>query len=138
MWLVNTKYFNVKGRLAHHKLKLSNFQLTPNSSGVISLKYFPPFDIYSCPSKESAKLKKSNYPTVIAGTNNLKKYLVNCYSIYLKKRPKECDSFYLTPKSTFLISEVWYNKVPMGKNSIGKIMNDIIEKRPPQWVYTIL
>lgn len=126
LWLINTKYFNIKGRLAHYKIKISDFLIIKNSNKQLVLQY-KSNNISESPTNLT---KKNKQLFSIIGQNKLNIFLINCFSFFLSKRPTDIDTFYLTPKACFVFEETWYNKVSMGKNSIGKIMNDIIEKNP--------
>ena len=62
---------------------------------------------------------------------------MKCLQTYFSKIPTDCNFSFPLPVKRFQESELWYcSKRSLGKNAIGKMMKDIIEKAKLQRLYT--
>ena len=128
-WWYNTVYHGVRGRMAHHDLTTDDFAISrAPMDGKIMMEYTKsgcnqnnPQDSMS-PKLEPPKKKK--FKGIVKETDGGERDPIRAFEIYKAHRPEGISSFYLTPKHKPK-GNVWFNKVPMGKNSIGRIMREI-------------
>lgn len=69
-------------------------------------------------------VKKKKMKGVVKETDGGERDPIRAFELYKAHRPAGISSYYLTPKHKPK-GTVWFNKVPMGKNSIGRIMREI-------------
>uniref|UniRef100_A0A069DMM2 WegA-I protein n=1 Tax=Clytia hemisphaerica TaxID=252671 RepID=A0A069DMM2_9CNID len=124
-WWYNTVYHGVRGRMAHHDLTTEDFAISRAMDGKILMEYTK--NGQNDPASISPKLeppKKKKFKGVVKETDGGERDPIRAFEIYKAHRPEGISSFYLTPKHKPK-GNVWFNKVPMGKNSIGRIMREI-------------
>lgn len=131
-WWYNTVYHGVRGRMAHHDLTTEDFAVSRAMDGKIMMEYTKT----GCNNNNtnnhhqdsmSPKLeppKKKKFKGIVKETDGGERDPIRAFEIYKAHRPEGISSFYLTPKHKPK-GNVWFNKVPMGKNSIGRIMREI-------------
>lgn len=124
-WWLNTIHHGIRGRMAHHDLNVEDFQYSQAFDGKVSIEHM----------KNTAKRKlagddseytrnKRKCKAKMVATDGTERDPVRAFQVYMKHRPPGISSFYLTPKHKPK-GDIWFNKVPMGKNSIGRIMREI-------------
>ena len=125
-WWLNTIHHGIRGRMAHHDLNIEDFQISRSMEGKLCIEHI----------KNTAKRKlsvendndytrnKRKCKARMIATDGSERDPVRAFEVYLKHRPPGISSFYLTPKHKPK-GDIWFNKVPMGKNSIGRIMREI-------------
>lgn len=125
-WWLNTIHHGIRGRMAHHDLNIEDFQISRSMEGKLCIEHV----------KNTAKRKlsvendndytrnKRKCKARMIATDGSERDPVRAFEVYLKHRPPGISSFYLTPKHKPK-GDIWFNKVPMGKNSIGRIMREI-------------
>ena len=124
-WWINTVSHGIRGRMAHHDLSIDDFRISRGPDGKIIIDHAkagskrPRAD----DDKETTRSKKKCKARVVA-TDGGERDPVRAFEVYLRHRPPGISSFYLTPKHKPK-GDIWFNKVPMGKNSIGRIMREI-------------
>ena len=124
-WWINTVSHGIRGRMAHHDLSIDDFRISRGPDGKIIIDHAkagskrPRAD----DEKETSRSKKKCKARVVA-TDGGERDPVRAFEVYLRHRPPGISSFYLTPKHKPK-GDIWFNKVPMGKNSIGRIMREI-------------
>ena len=124
-WWINTVSHGIRGRMAHHDLSIDDFRISRGPDGKIIIDHMkagnkrPRAD----DEKDNPRSKKKCKARV-AATDGSERDPVRAFEQYLRHRPPGISSFYLTPKHKPK-GDIWFNKVPMGKNSIGRIMREI-------------
>lgn len=125
-WWINTVSHGIRGRMAHHDLSIDDFRISRGPDGKIIIDHMkagsnkrPRAD----DEKDNPRSKKKCKARV-AATDGSERDPVRAFEVYLRHRPPGISSFYLTPKHKPK-GDIWFNKVPMGKNSIGRIMREI-------------
>lgn len=124
-WWINTVSHGIRGRMAHHDLSIDDFRISRGPDGKIIIDHMkagnkrPRAD----DDKDNPRSKKKCKARV-AATDGSERDPVRAFEVYLRHRPPGISSFYLTPKHKPK-GDIWFNKVPMGKNSIGRIMREI-------------
>lgn len=124
-WWINTVMHGIRGRMAHHDLSIDDFRISRGPDGKIIIDHMkagskrPRAD----DEKDNPRSKKKCKARV-AATDGSERDPVRAFEVYLRHRPPGISSFYLTPKHKPK-GDIWFNKVPMGKNSIGRIMREI-------------
>ena len=125
-WWLNTIHHGIRGRMAHHDLNIEDFQISRTLDGKLCIEY-----IKNTAKRKLAGDNDADYPrnkrkckARMVATDGSDRDPVRAFEIYLKHRPPGISSFYLTPKHKPK-GDIWFNKVPMGKNSIGRIMREI-------------
>jgi len=124
-WWYNTVYHGVRGRMAHHDLTTDDFNIARAMDGKLMMEYTK--NGQPNPASLSPKLeppKKKKFKGIVKETDGSERDPIRAFEIYKAHRPEGISSFYLTPKHKPK-GNVWFNKVPMGKNSIGRIMREI-------------
>lgn len=124
-WWFNTVYHGVRGRMAHHDLTMDDFVLKRGMDGKLTMEYTKNGSQQNTtlsPSLEPPKKKK--FKGIVKETDGGERDPIRAFEIYKAHRPEGIQSFYLTPKHKPK-GNVWFNKVPMGKNSIGRMMREI-------------
>lgn len=61
---------------------------------------------------------------------------VEIFKVYLSKLNPECDRLFQTPLHAYKLDDIWYSKEPIGKNTIGKMMQRISGKAGLSQIYT--
>ena len=127
MWWYNTVLHGVRGRMAHHDLTTEDFIVQRGVDGKLVMEYTKgKGDVPQTP-EDLSKLetqKKKKFKGLAKETDGGDRDPIRAFEIFKAHRPPGISSFYLTPKHKPKGS-VWYNKVPMGKNSIGRVMREI-------------
>ena len=125
-WWINTVSHGIRGRMAHHDLSIDDFRISRGPDGKIVIDYAKAGSKRPRAGeddKETSRSKKKCKARV-AATDGGERDPVRAFEVYLRHRPPGISSFYLTPKHKPK-GDIWFNKVPMGKNSIGRIMREI-------------
>ena len=125
-WWINTVSHGIRGRMAHHDLSIDDFRISRGPDGKIVIDYAKAGSKRpraGDDDKETSRSKKKCKARV-AATDGGERDPVRAFEVYLRHRPPGISSFYLTPKHKPK-GDIWFNKVPMGKNSIGRIMREI-------------
>eukprot|EP00794_Sanderia_malayensis_P015824 gene15824-17420_t len=122
-WWLNTVFHGIRGRMAHHDLSIDDFRLARGPDGKLCVEYVKVSDRINASKIEPAKGKRRGKGRVFESDGS-ERDPVRAFETYKAHRPPSISSFYLTPKQKPKGS-VWFNKVPMGKNSIGRIMREI-------------
>ena len=121
-WWLNTVFHGIRGRMAHHDLSIEDFRLTRSPDGKLCVEYIKGLD--RMPGVKSDARGKRRGKGRIFETDGGERDPVRAFETYKAHRPPSIGSFYLTPKQKPK-GNIWFNKVPMGKNSIGRIMREI-------------
>lgn len=121
-WWLNTVFHGIRGRMAHHDLSIEDFRLTRGPDGKLCVEYIKGMDrMHGLKAETRGKRRGKGR---IFETDGGERDPVRAFETYKAHRPPSIGSFYLTPKQKPK-GNVWFNKVPMGKNSIGRIMREI-------------
>ena len=124
-WWYNTVYHGVRGRMAHHDLTTDDFHVSRALDGKLLMEYTKNGQHHTSPlSPKMEPPKKKKFRGVVKETDGGERDPIRAFEIFKAHRPEGISSFYLTPKHKPK-GNVWFNKVPMGKNSIGRIMREI-------------
>lgn len=124
-WWYNTVYHGVRGRMAHHDLSTDDFTIRRAGDGKLIMEYNKNLTMNHNPlSPKLEPVKKKKFKGAVKETDGGERDPIRAFELYKAHRPAGISSFYLTPKHKPKGS-VWFNKVPMGKNSIGRIMREI-------------
>ena len=126
-WWLNTVFHGVRGRMQHHDLNVDDFRLSRGPDGKLCVEYTKQVERIN-----AMKLEGGTQPMksrkrgkgIVTETDGGERDPVRAFEIYKAHRPPGISSFYLTPKQKPK-GNIWFNKVPMGKNSIGRIMREI-------------
>ncbi|XP_065068974.1 uncharacterized protein LOC135694204 [Rhopilema esculentum] len=122
-WWLNTVFHGIRGRMAHHDLSIEDFRLTRSPDGKLCVEYIKGIDRLNSPKTEASRGKRRGKGRIFE-TDGSERDPVRAFETYKAHRPPSIGSFYLTPKQNPK-GNIWFNKVPMGKNSIGRIMREI-------------
>lgn len=124
-WWYNTVYHGVRGRMAHHDLSTDDFTIRRAGDGKLIMEYNKNLTMnHNSLSPKLEPVKKKKFKGAVKETDGGDRDPIRAFELYKAHRPAGISSFYLTPKHKPKGS-VWFNKVPMGKNSIGRIMREI-------------
>ena len=121
MWWLLTQHFGLRGRQEHHNMKVEDFCLQRDDDGIEYLTFA------EGPTKTrqgGLKVKPRLVTPKMFATGNEERCPVMLFKIYLEKRPEEMKTtgpFYLSVIDK-PVSNVWFKKTPMGKNTIDSIM----------------
>ena len=121
MWWLLTQHFGLRGRQEHHNMKVEDFCLQRDDDGIAYLTFA------EGPTKTrqgGLKVKPRLVTPKMFATGNEERCPVMLFKVYLEKRPDEMKStgpFYLSVIDK-PVSNVWFKKTPMGKNTIDSIM----------------
>ena len=121
MWWLLTQHFGLRGRQEHHNMKVEDFCLQRDDDGIEYLTFA------EGPTKTrqgGLKVKPRLVTPKMFATGNEERCPVMLFKVYLEKRPDEMKStgpFYLSVIDK-PVSNVWFKKTPMGKNTIDSIM----------------
>lgn len=121
-WWLNTVFHGIRGRMAHHDLSIEDFRLTRGPDGKLCVEYIKGMDRLNGLKTEPRGKRRGKGR--IFETDGGERDPVRAFETYKAHRPPSIGSFYLTPKQKPK-GNIWFNKVPMGKNSIGRIMREI-------------
>lgn len=122
-WWLNTVFQGIRGRMAHHDLSIEDFRLSRGPDGKLCVEHIKGVDRLGGPKVDAARGKRKGKGRIFE-TDGGERDPVRAFETYKAHRPPGIGSFYLTPKQKPK-GGVWFNKVPMGKNSIGRIMREI-------------
>lgn len=125
-WWINTVCHGIRGRMAHHDLSVDDFRITRAADGKIVIDHVKAGNKRHRigPEEKDPQRSKKRCKARVVATDGGERDPVRAFEVYLRHRPPSISSFYLTPKHKPK-GDVWFNKVPMGKNSIGRIMREI-------------
>ena len=124
-WWINTVSHGIRGRMAHHDLSIDDFRISRGPDGKIIIDHMKAGSKRPRPDDEKDNPRsKKKCKARVAATDGSERDPVRAFEVYLRHRPPGISSFYLTPKHKPK-GDIWFNKVPMGKNSIGRIMREI-------------
>lgn len=125
-WWYNTVYHGVRGRMAHHDLTTEDFSLKRGNDGKLTMEYNKnsAYPMHNTLSSKLEPPKKKKFKGLVKQTDGGDRDPLRAFEIFKAHRPPGISSFYLTPKHKPK-GNIWFNKVPMGKNSIGRIMREI-------------
>ena len=112
MYFLNVKNFGIRGG-QHRKLKLSQFKREGDHWEF---------------TEEGSKLFQGKvahlYPCRELG-RRCHVYLLDLYVQKLPVRAMEKDAFYFLPLQNFQLLKPWYTEVPMGKNTLGRLVMEV-------------
>ena len=124
-WWYNTVYHGVRGRMAHHDLTTDDFKMVRGIDGKIMMEYTKNLsNNQTHPLSPKMEPKKKKFKGLAKETDGGERDPIRAFELFKAHRPAGISSFYLTPKQKPK-GNIWFNKVPMGKNSIGRIMREI-------------
>ncbi|KAK3729997.1 hypothetical protein QZH41_000947 [Actinostola sp. cb2023] len=125
-WWINTVCHGIRGRMAHHDLSVDDFRITRAADGKIVIDHVKAGNKRHRigPDEKDSQRNKKRCKARVVATDGGERDPVRAFEVYLRHRPPSISSFYLTPKHKPK-GDIWFNKVPMGKNSIGRIMREI-------------
>lgn len=125
-WWINTVCHGIRGRMAHHDLSVDDFRITRAADGKIVIDHVKAGNKRHRigPEEKDPQRNKKRCKARVVATDGGERDPVRAFEVYLRHRPPSISSFYLTPKHKPK-GDIWFNKVPMGKNSIGRIMREI-------------
>lgn len=125
-WWINTVCHGIRGRMAHHDLSIDDFRISRGADGKIVIDHVKAGSKRQRlgPDEKDSQRNKKRCKARVAATDGGERDPVRAFEVYLRHRPPGISSFYLTPKHKPK-GDIWFNKVPMGKNSIGRIMREI-------------
>ena len=121
MWWLLTQHFGLRGRQEHHNMKVEDFCLQRDDDGI---EYLTFAEVPTKPRQGGLKVKPQLVTPKMFATGNEERCPVMLFKVYLEKRPegmKTTGPFYLSVIDK-LVSNVWFKKTPMGKNTIDSIM----------------
>lgn len=122
-------HFGCRGREGYRDLKKYHFIFVKDGRNI-------EYGTLNQNPDEKIKKRQKEHDQRIYGTGDS-----NCplYSLklYLGKLNPGCDVFFQRPKvENYIDEKVWYCNSPLGKNTIGKLMNVISEKARLSRIYT--
>ncbi|EDO47179.1 predicted protein [Nematostella vectensis] len=125
-WWINTVCHGIRGRMAHHDLSIDDFRISRGADGKIVIDHIKAGSKRPRAGSDEKEINrnKKKCKAKVTATDGGERDPVRAFEVYLRHRPPGISSFYLTPKHKPK-GDVWFNKVPMGKNSIGRIMREI-------------
>ena len=116
-----TQHFGLRGRQEHRNTKVEDFCLQRDDDGIEYLT----FAEGSTKTRQGGlKVKPRLVTPKMFATGNEERCPVMLFKVYLEKRPEEMRTtgpFYLSGIDK-PVSNVWFKKTPMGKNTIDSIM----------------
>ena len=124
MWWYNTVYHGVRGRMAHHELTVDDFIMKRDIDGKVYMEYVKKNYVQENISNTIEPPKKKKCKGLVKESDGGERDAIRAFEMFKAHRPPGIASFYLTPK-TKPKGDIWFNKVPMGKNSIGRVMREI-------------
>ncbi|XP_002153857.2 uncharacterized protein LOC100212027 [Hydra vulgaris] len=124
MWWYNTVYHGVRGRMAHHELTVDDFIMKRDIDGKVYMVYVKKNYVQDNINNNMEPPKKKKCKGLVKESDGGERDAIRAFEIFKAHRPPGIASFYLTPK-TKPKGDIWFNKVPMGKNSIGRVMREI-------------
>ena len=121
MWWLLTQHFGLRGRQEHHNMKVEDFCLQQDDDGIEYLTFA------EGPKKTrqgGQKVKPRLVTPKMFATGNEERCPLMLFKVYVEKRPEEMRTtgpFYLLVVHK-AVSNVWFKKTPMGKNTIDSVM----------------
>ena len=87
---------------------------------------------------ESTKNHQGGHKQNEQGYSNVRMYGpgVDIYEFYLSRLSDNCERLFQTPIQNFTLKGKWYKNVPMGKNTLGTLMQCISKKSGLSCTYT--
>ena len=121
MWWLLTRHFGFRGRQENHHMKVEDFCVQRDDDGIQYLTFA------EGPTKTrhgGLKVKTRLLTPTMFATGNEERCPVMLFKVYLEKRPEEMKTtspFYLSVIDK-PVSNVWFKKTPIGKNTSDSIM----------------
>ena len=106
-------HFALRSGEEHRSLQLSQLELVCPKDGRSHLIYTENYSNNNQGGLLHCKVK----PKGVRNESNLNWCLVHYFQTYLKHRPVDCSTFYLTPLRK-IKGDIWYSKMPVGHNTV--------------------
>ena len=106
-------HFALRSGEEHRSLQLSQLELVCPKDGRSHLIYTENYSKNNQGGLLHCKVK----PKGVRNESNLNWCLVHYFQTYLKYRPADCSTFYLTPLRK-IKGDIWYSKMPVGHNTV--------------------